>query len=75
MKLYDKIWIPVKTQGLAFRDKEGDTPSILAGPVIVLSIEELKELWSAGAQHGYESDFGGTAPDLTAYLQSKGISI
>lgn len=42
---------------------------------IVLSPEELRELWKAGAQHGYESDFGGPAPDLETYLQSKGLTI
>ena len=83
MNLYDKIWIPEKTQGMAFRDKEGDTPSIVSGPVIVLSIEEALDIWKAGMKRATEiakmaireEEGNPDAPDFKTYLQSKGISI
>jgi hypothetical protein len=78
MKQYDKIWVPEKKQGFAMRDKEGDTPCILSGPVIVLTIEELSELWNAGyraarADLGMETKL--PALGFEAYSQSKGIDL
>lgn len=73
MKHYHKIWVPEKSQGIAFRDKNGDTPWLVCGPVIVLSLEELRECFKWGM-----SSFEDTqTPDqsFNDFLQSKGIKI
>lgn len=76
MKQYDKIWIPEKKQRLAFRDSEGDTPSILAGPVIVLTIEEAKELFRAGMSFERDKDNSFvTALGFDNYMKTKGLTI
>lgn len=84
MKLYDKIWIPEKKEGVfAFRDSQGDVPVPVHATVIVLTIEELQELWNAAAWNGYENridqktqgEVSVISPDFTIYLQSKGINI
>jgi hypothetical protein len=82
MKQYDKIWVPEKKQGMAFRDAYGDTLSIVTGPVIVLTIEELRGVWEAAWNEGYNDSSiseGRTniepLPDFTAYLKSQGITL
>lgn len=76
MKQYDKIWVPEKKQGFAMRDAEGDTPSLLVGPVIVLTVEELKKVWDNGANWGTRcSGVVNPYPDFPAYLQSKEIKV
>jgi hypothetical protein len=73
MKLYNKIWVPEKTQGMDFRDKDGDTPSILCGPVIVLTIEELRECFDWGIA-SFE-DTQPVAKSFEDFLKHKGINI
>lgn len=79
MKKYDKIWVPEKRQGMAFRDLEGDMPSILSGPVIVLTIEEAKEMWVRAVELFYGMDvpniYETTSEDFKTYLKSKGIEL
>lgn len=70
MKLYDKIGIP----GPSFA-----TPWVAShGPFIVLTIEELSQLWNAGHRAGL-SDAGRLtkqpAVDFDQYMASKGINI
>lgn len=76
MKLYDKIWEPEKAPKI-FGDME-DGIHLLKGPVIVVTIEELGDLWNAGYRAAY-SDLGKEtrtpAVDFESYLQSKGINI
>ena len=72
MKQYNKIWVPEKKQGMAFRDAEGDTPSIITGPMICMTIDEFKLAWRAGMAHGvrpYDTE------SWDDYLTSKGIKI
>ena len=76
MTKYDKIWVPEKKQGMAFRDANGDTPCILGGPMVVVTIEELRQLWDhcAMCQVDKETDYANTI-NFNAYLQSKGITL
>lgn len=93
MEQHEKIWVPEK------RKKPGDLIVGLfiyedAGlevheqvcekeNVIVLTLEEFREVWDAAeayfADVCYEFDHPGegkaTAPDLNAYLQSKGLQL
>lgn len=87
MKLYDKIWVPNNLNQLA-------TKYMLIGPdshypiggldenenVIVISIEDLRELCNHMVKEWVEAVEGGftieeeVAEDLDKYLESKGVS-
>jgi hypothetical protein len=74
MKRYEKIWIPEKREGFEFRDGDGDTPTLQKGSFIVLTVEELKEVWMAGFNRADpENDL--PAPTFQSYLASKGIKL
>jgi len=89
MKQYDKIYVPDEKGELKvmqfyedyhewtdMHDGSGEVSEQLNA--IVLTIEELCQLWNAGHSAGME-DAGATlkkpAVDFEAYLKSKGITI
>jgi len=48
----------------------------IEGPVIVLSIEELKELWDAAHSRGENiKEVRKNIPDFKTYLSSRGINL
>lgn len=69
MKQYDKIGVPYMPEALphpAF--------NTIKGPVIVLTLEELKEVWERGAW--WMRPLPGKNPvDFETYLKSKGIKL
>lgn len=79
MKQYNNVYVPCPREESTHTIRKGDQWLEACAKehsnAVLMSIEELRELWKAGAQHGYESDFGGPAPDLETYLQSKGLTI
>lgn len=79
MKLYEKIYLPERQEGArAFRDNQGDVPVVMHGPVIVLTIEELREVWDKAELGGFKEGKWSSSLDATSfttYLQSKGITL
>lgn len=83
MTKHDKIWILNKAQEFALRDKDGYSPGCIEGPVICMTIKELKEMWNAGRQHLREAMQAErteepeliVSPNFETYLTSKGIHI
>lgn len=80
MKQYDKIYIPINPG-----EHVAKTPWILEGghiktdvqeysSVIVLTIEELREVWQAGerAKH-FEANPNAKYIDFNSYMERKGI--
>lgn len=89
MKQYEKIYLPERQEGArAFRDNQGDVPVVMHGSVIVLSIEELREIWDKGYVCGCEEVeakkivgdstlgiFPTTAQNFHQFIESKGIKL
>lgn len=78
MKLYEKIYLPERQEGArAFRDNQGDVPVVMHGPVIVLNIQDLQDLWNAAKDRACALQMGhpGDTKIFEAYLESKGINI
>lgn len=74
MKQYDKIWIPEKAPNI-LGDME-DATSLLRGPVIVLTIEELREVWKGAVSWLSGLEFGNhSLPNFEQFIESKGINI
>lgn len=74
MKQYDKIAYPLNND-----HHQGWVP-LAGGPFIVLTLEELKEIWTVANERGWHIGtngfIGSTIPaDLDEYLNSKGIKI
>jgi hypothetical protein len=78
MKQYDKIYVPCDENDSALFAAWGEEAADYVGAiqekenVIVLTIEELREVWKAA------QDYQRQAPDFftfSKYLQSKGITI
>lgn len=87
MKLYDKIYTqPDESQeilGSAYalysNDGEGegnylDDLHSLEGPVVVITMEELREVFNAGMNYIKEQS-AANGVDFSAYMESKGIKI
>lgn len=85
MTRYDKIYVIDKECPSyidPIRDGDGNALMEHEGPVIVLTVEELRDIWDAGFDQGDESALmmegrvnTSIAPDFRTYLQSKGINI
>jgi len=78
MKQYDSVFIPAESKKEVdyYMDKDGDLFGLKEQQnVIVLTIEELRELWNhcASCQVDEETDYA-NAINFNAYLQSKGIN-
>jgi hypothetical protein len=77
MTKYDKIWIPVTNDDTV--PVEGKAISgIYYKPVknqIVLTIEELREVWEAGRAYEQDERMNNffNRPDFSKFLTSKGI--
>lgn len=73
MKQYDKIYYKLDPffPSLCPRLTTGEKIGMQSGPVIVLTIEELIGVFSAGKRYGEDPN----NPGFTTYLQSKGIKI
>jgi hypothetical protein len=78
MTKYDKIYIPEKCKSNEMHMAiVGDSKSLTeATNVIVLTLEELRQLWNhcAICQVDKETDYANTI-NFNAYLQSKGITL
>ena len=78
MKQYNNVYVPVYGKD-ATHYLSDHTPLAESGQVIVLTIEEAFDLWSAGQKRGWaealhgEEDSG--EPNFEPYLKSKGINI
>lgn len=85
MKHYDKIWIPVDRMPKYWEETaegfvhKGNTVFMeKKESVIVLTVEELREMWNAGCRRGWEETRPTDeeeASDFETYLQSKGVTI
>ena len=86
MKKYDKIYFPDEKGDFKVQEfyedyhEWSDMPidGICAekNNVIVLTIEELREVWEAGKNRGTEAHSGvNPYPNFKTYLTSKGITI
>lgn len=79
MKQYDKVWVPARKEDPASDCWQIGTPMPQHGPVIVLTIEEAKEMWNRAVELFYGQDVPSidteTNEDFKTYLQSKGITI
>lgn len=73
MKQYDKIYIDAPEND-KWRPTFEDLYVELSGPVIVLSLSELKEVWEAGrrSKH-FENNSNALYTDFDSYIQYKGI--
>lgn len=73
MKLYDRIWIEsaqISEYGRIFIKKEFNLSS--KGPVVVCSIQELKELWDIATEYNESPHL---TYDFQSFIKSKGINI
>jgi hypothetical protein len=85
MTSYDHIYVPDELGFFGIRRFDDDTDAPIEVEdadkvecVIVLTIEELRELWHMGYNNGYTTCQMQIEPDLDAfkrYLTSKGITI
>lgn len=82
MKQYDKIWVPARKEDPASDCWQIGTPMPQHGPVIVLTIEELRELWDECRDETWQDARPTTKyekpdrlPGFEGYMQSKGIKI
>lgn len=77
MQKYDKIYHPAegKSQTDYYMDREGDLVGLTElSNRIVLTVEELKEVWDA-SREGYNPGWGGDYDSVEEYLKSQGINI
>jgi hypothetical protein len=78
MKQYDKIYVPHPTGDyevceIGFEDPERGR-FVNEENVIVLTMEELKEIWMAGFNRA-DPENTDPAPTFQSYLKAKGITI
>jgi hypothetical protein len=75
MKQYDKVNVPIGSGGIM--------TETIDGPVVVLTIEELKEIWDKGYVRGCEEaeakfhSYDGhlATKSFAQFIESKGLSI
>jgi len=83
MKQYYKIWVYDNCGTAVVENKDYSIAVSEKENVIVLTIEELKEIWEKGYEAGKDDlltdqgtpRFGVMVPDFETYLESKGISL
>lgn len=85
MKQYDKIWVPDDSGHYKLQEFYEDHHEYIdchegslgeRTGVIVMTMEEVKELWEAGKDRGTEAHSGiNSYPNLKTYIQSKGIQL
>ena len=68
MKQYDKLYLPDKDC-----PQNALTPSTLVENVIVMTIEELREVWNNGYEVGFKDE--NATRSFLKYTQNKGINI
>lgn len=83
MKRYDSIWVPDDSPGMKETfDPVGEPIKDLSN-VIVLTIEDLRTLWTAAERRFYEETRAERtgeeelilSPDFETYIKNKGINI
>ncbi len=80
MKLYDKAYVQADKNDNAddFLFNESDVSVVKKENVIVMSINELAQLWDCAELGGFKEGKFGSSLDVNSfktYLQSKGINI
>jgi hypothetical protein len=81
LKYESGVWVPypeAKPHEIVVRDHKGDPLIEMNCPMILITLEELKEVWAAGVEKGWEVSIpvdDDPAPEFDAFIKSKGINL